>query len=54
MNKIYKFECGHVGRTNISDRAKAQIFIRVAEIRKATVEIARFPCPDCKGKDNAL
>lgn len=51
---IYRFNCGHVGRTNASELAKAQAFIRVAEIRRAHIEENHFPCPECKGKDNAV
>lgn len=46
--KVYRFDCGHVGRTNESDRAKTQAFIRVAEIRGEKVEDTGKPCPDCK------
>lgn len=47
---LYRFSCGHVGRTNDSPNAKAQAFIRVAEVRGARVEEDRKPCPDCGGK----
>lgn len=51
---VYSFVCGHVGRTNESPLAKTQAFIRVAEIRDANVTENHFPCPECKGKDNAV
>ena len=47
---VYKFTCGHVGRTNDSYRAKAEAFIRVAEIRNEGVEEVTKSCPDCKGR----
>lgn len=46
---VYRYTCGHVGRTNDSDRAKAQAFIRVADTRGARVEEERKACPDCGG-----
>ena len=46
---VYKFTCGHVGRTNDSYRAKVEAFIRVAEIRENLEEVGK-PCPDCKGR----
>src|ERR1700761_1210701 len=45
---LTKYSCGHVGRTNSSHRAKAEAFIRVAEIRREVLEEADKPCPDCK------
>lgn len=47
---LYKFTCGHVGRTNDSYHAKAEAFIRVAEIRSEQVESVNKSCPDCKGR----
>jgi hypothetical protein len=47
---VYKFTCGHVGRTNDSYRAKAEAFIRVAEVRNENVEEVGKACPDCKGR----
>lgn len=44
---LYRFDCGHVGRTNESYKAKAQAFIRVAEIREP-VEDRPTKCPECK------
>lgn len=41
-------QCGHIGRTNESPRAKVQAFIRVAEIRKSPVKEVDKACPDCK------
>lgn len=46
---VFRFTCGHVGRTNDAPYAKAQAFIRVAEIRKAKVIEPDKVCPDCKG-----
>ena len=50
MAIVYRFTCGHVGRTNESDspRRKVSSFIRVAELRGAIVQEADKPCPDCK------
>lgn len=56
MNVI-RFECGHVGRTNNSPDAKAQSFIRVAEVRKAEVVSNPKPCPVCvntRAEENAI
>lgn len=47
---VYRYSCGHVGRSSDSYRAKAEAFIRVAEIRKEIVENVAKPCPDCKGR----
>jgi hypothetical protein len=47
---LNRFSCEHVGRTNESDRAKVQGFIRVAEIRGATVVDSPNACPECKGR----
>lgn len=47
---LYRFSCGHVGRTSDSYRAKAEAFIRVAEIRNEKVETENKSCPDCKGR----
>jgi len=45
---LYQFACGHVGRTNESRWAKAQAFIRVAEIRVKPVTVSLLSCPECK------
>lgn len=47
---VSQFSCGHVGRNSDSYRAKAEAFIRVAEIRREQVEVENKPCPDCKGR----
>lgn len=44
---LFRFECGHVGRTNEASRAKAQAFIRFAELRGRPVTDVGKNCPDC-------
>jgi hypothetical protein len=48
--KLFRFACGHVGRTSegTGRRAKVQAFIRVAQIGGASVEDLAKNCPDCK------
>jgi hypothetical protein len=45
---LFRFACGHTGRTNDSYRARTQAFIRVAEVRGVPIEDRDSPCPDCK------
>lgn len=44
---VFRFRCGHVGRTNHAPRTKHQVFIRVAELRGAKALSAVKDCPDC-------
>jgi hypothetical protein len=49
---LFRFLCGHVGRTNEGLRAKAQAFIRVAEVRSSYVEDVAKNCPDCTARSS--
>lgn len=53
-NKLCKYRCGHVGRSNESPYAKLVTFIRIADVGRETggspvVEESVEDCPDCKG-----
>lgn len=41
MSPVYRFSCGHVGRTAMHSNQ----FIRVAAQRDAELREAHFPCP---------
>ena len=51
MSTAFRFTCGHVGRVNVSWRARAHAFIRLAEIRYRDVVDKPQSCPDCKRGD---
>jgi ribosomal protein S27AE len=48
-NKLTRYSCGHVGRTNegYANKPKAVGFIRVAEIRDQPLAEKDQTCPDC-------
>lgn len=48
MDRLSKFTCGHIGRTNNGPDSKAQAFIRVAEIRNSPVDEVPKKCPGCE------
>jgi len=48
--RLYRYTCGHVGRINASYLARAEAFIRVAEIRRTPVENSDEKCPDCRSR----
>lgn len=49
--RLTRFSCGHVGRMSAGVHAKAQAFIKVAEIRSSHVDESTNNCPHCNSKD---
>lgn len=49
---VSRYACGHIGRMNMANDSRRSVkgFIRVGEIRGATVLYDRDKCPNCKGR----